>query len=258
MSNGWMPDVEHVPTPNFTIGNAGRRAVVLHIMDGAFQSSIDWMRKAGTSAHFDISKSGRIVQQVSINDTAWGNGLVYRNGRWYTLRENRYTLVKPTWPLLAAGENPNSSTISIEHEGHPGEPLTPEQLTATIRVLRWVGHEAAFLYVPGVTLIGHFNLDNVGRARCPGPAFDFAAIAAAANATPDRRTFRVRYAFGANVRQGPAATFPIALDGHAVLPQRATFAADKVVDGTPFNGDARWVHLADGLGFVHWSAVEEV
>ena len=42
----------------------------------------------------------------------------------------------------------------------------------------------------------------------------------------------------------------VALDGTAVIPMGTTFAVDKIVDGVPFLGVSKYVHRADGLGFM--------
>lgn len=264
MTNGWCPFAERIPTPNFTPGNRGRDAFVMHIMDGTFQNSLNWMRKVGTSAHFDIAKTGRIVQQVSINDSAWGNGLAYENGRWYTVRAGVKTRVNPSWPLLRAGVNPNLTTISMEHEGKSGDALTPEQRAASIRVLQWCRQEVDWTYQEGRTLIGHRHLDNVGRARCPGPSFDLSAFAMAGNGTanvgattplPALTFWRVRYSFGANVREAKRAKAPIALGGTRILHQD-DIVGGIVETGEAVNGEGRWLWCGDGTGFIHLASLE--
>ncbi len=264
MGNRWCPFAERIPTPNFTPGNRGRDAFVMHIMDGGFDGSLAWMRKQGTSAHFDISKRGRIVQQVSINDTAHGNGLLYENGKWYTLRGNVKTRVNPTWPLLRPGVNPNLTTISMEHEGKPGDALTPEQRAASIRVLQWCRQEIGWTYEAGRSLIGHRHLDNIGRINCPGPSFDLAAFAAAGNGTantgvtaplPTMTFWRVRYSFGAYVREAKRRDAPVAINGTRILHQDDVVGG-IVEAGENVNGEGRWLWCGDGTGFIHLASLE--
>lgn len=258
-NNGWCPFADYVviPDDNWEPGNDGLEAVVMHIMDGGFQGSIDWMNQVGTSAKFCISKTGRIVQCVSIYDTGYTNGLLFRGGGWYTRRGGVDTRVHPTWPRLRPGWHVNRRTIGIEHEGKPGQPLTDAMRDATIRVLRWIADELGWVYAVNQNLIGHFNLDNVDRARCPGPAFDLEAFAAAANVRPDAEPqfYRVRYPYGANVREAKSVYAPVAIGGSLRLPLGATFAGE-IVSGEAWGGDTRWVHLLDQRGFVHMSAVE--
>ncbi len=78
-SDGWCPFATKVPTTKFWQGNQGRRAVVLHIAQGGYDAAVSWLSNAqsnpNSSAHFVIAKDGRIAQLVSINDSAWANGL---------------------------------------------------------------------------------------------------------------------------------------------------------------------------------------
>lgn len=57
----------------------------------------------------------------------------------------------------------------------------------------------------------------------------------------------------ASVRQGPATTYPQAGEmwpGDSLI-------ADTVIEGQIIGGEKRWIHRADGLGFVHYSLVEK-
>ena len=64
--------------------------------------------------------------------------------------------------------------------------------------------------------------------------------------------YAVAAAAGANIRQGPATTFPVALDGTAKLDQGAVIEIDGILDGVAPDGqgDTRWVHLKNGIGFI--------
>lgn len=193
MSTEWYPGAVQVSIPitNFVIGHDTRLAVCLHIVNGSIGSCINWFKDpaAGVSSHFGIGKTGSVYQFVSMNHSANAQGLHY-DGQWYTSRpgEGRVN-VRPTWTLLTPGMKINPHVISIEHEGKPGEPLTPAMKAAQTALLRWLAVQTGLVYVAGSTLIGHSMLDNVSRSYCPGSAFDLPAIAAAANAPaePDWR-----------------------------------------------------------------------
>jgi hypothetical protein len=58
----------------------------------------------------------------------------------------------------------------------------------------------------------------------------------------------------ANVRQGPGIGYPIVIE---VKPGEIVVAS-CVVRGECIKGDDRWLHRADGLGFMHMSVVEPV
>lgn len=167
---------------NFWEGNAGREAVVLHITQGGFASSIKYMADTGTSAHFITSKRGEIVQIVDTDDSAWCNGLTWvpANGAWLCPHKK---FVTPTWSKITPPTNPNRQTISIEHEGFSGQALPSAQRQATLELLVWLGRQYPELtpYKVGSTLIGHYHLDPRDKAGCPGPGFDLAWFADTAN-----------------------------------------------------------------------------
>lgn len=171
------------PTTHYTLGNAGRVAVCLHICEGPFQGSITHLRNSGLSAHFVISEAGTIAQLVDTDHSAWANGLRYTDGQWFS-PEPRNKRVHPTWQRITPGVNPNLQTISIEHAGVHDKPRPAAQLAATVALLRWLAaqHPSLAPYVPAASLIGHGMLDTIDRVNCPGPFFDLAAIAAEANA----------------------------------------------------------------------------
>lgn len=141
-----------------------------------------------SSAHFVIAKDGRITQLVSLDDSSWTNGLRIVDGKWFTPADPPRP-ENPTWPDIISGVNPNWYTISIEHEGDYHEQWTPEMYASNTRLLRWIASSlglaqesgAPFQYVPHRTLIGHWAIDPVDRANCPGPNVDYERMAADAN-----------------------------------------------------------------------------
>lgn len=111
-----------------------------------------------TSTHYIIGRDGAIVQCVRESDTAWGNGVLSAGHA-------------PWWP---ASVNPNQLTFSIEHvkpHSDNSDLLTPAQSAASFALVR---HLCARWHIParpadaqgGIT--GHFSIDPVNRARCPG------------------------------------------------------------------------------------------
>jgi hypothetical protein len=255
--DGWMPGVLQVRSPNFWVGNHDRRAACLHVVQGSFQSALSEFRSSRTqkSAHFTISKTGVIAQHVSIHDSAWANGLEWVMGRW---RSPEGHWVIPTWADIVPGVNPNRDTVSIEHEGDPGDPWTAAMFDANTRVLRYIASETGLVYVPHRTLIGHYEISPIDRSFCPGPHVDYAAIAAAANAPAELRFMVVVDV--ANIRQGPGTTFPIA----GQIRRGEFLIADKVIAGQVVNNDSQWAHIGPAdptranLGFVHRSLLARV
>lgn len=96
---------------------------------------------------------------------------------------------------------------------------------------------------------------NWFATACPGPFLLARLVNWQRGITQARGRFRVTH-WAANVREGPGTGFPVALHGTAVLPPGHVFDADAIVSGTVHDGDPRWVHRADDLGFVHMSLLE--
>lgn len=151
------PSIQWVGTPNFTPGRQGRAPIAIcnHITAGAYPGCLTWMQNpdAEASAHYLVTKAGKILQLVKDEDMAWANG-----------KAN-----KPTWPLYD-GTNPNLYTLSIEHEALAGEGLTEEQYQATLwlhakLVKRWG------IPIDRDHIIGHYQIDSVNRPNCPGAQF---------------------------------------------------------------------------------------
>ena len=138
MGDGWCPFAtkKQIVSDNFDVGREGQqaRAIVLHIAEGSLAGVFSHFNNPASevSAHFCVGKQGEIEQYVSINDTAFANGLKWQNGRWFTGND---APVNPSWQDIIAGVNPNQYTISIEHEGKPEDKWTDAMFDASTRVL---------------------------------------------------------------------------------------------------------------------------
>lgn len=153
--------ITQVPTNNY-FANSGRKYfIILHGTAGgtsALAIAQYFKSTEGTnnpvSSHYVVGLSGEIVQCVQERDGAWGNGVV-NNPDWLG--------------------NPNRYTISIEHvKPHTdnSDDLTLAQKQSSFELIKDICirnnigmHEANNL--SGIT--GHFAIDPVNRARCPGP-----------------------------------------------------------------------------------------
>ena len=145
------------PSPNFTKGRRGRKAIAIvnHITAGRYPGCLSWMcnPKAQASAHYLVTKLGDIYQLVKDEDSSWHAGAVS----------------KPNWKLYD-GSNPNYYTIGIEHEALPGERLTEMQYQATL----WLHKQLIARHgipIDEDHIIGHYRIDSVNRPNCPGPGF---------------------------------------------------------------------------------------
>ena len=148
--------IEWVDTPNQQTGRGGQKpiAIVNHITAGNFPGCLVWMQNpaAKASAHYLVTRAGRILHLVKDEDTAYHAGDVK----------------KPNW-LLYKGTNPNRYTLGIEHEGFDGT-LTEEQYQATFWLHRHLIKKWNIVPNHG-TIIGHYRIDSVNRPNCPGPRF---------------------------------------------------------------------------------------
>lgn len=170
----------------------------MHIAQGGYDAAVSWLTDAqanpNSSAHFVIAKDGRISQLVSIKDGAWANGLAWvadatqpNGGYW---NNPRGVKVAPSWKDIISGVNPNLYTISVEHEGFYQDQWTQEMYDANNKLLAWIAAQlgqtpaAPFQFVAHRSLIGHYEIDPVDRANCPGPNVNFDRMALNANAMP--------------------------------------------------------------------------
>lgn len=155
-------EIEWAASPNFSKGRNGKKiiAIVNHITAGAFPGCLSWMRnpQAKASAHYLITRQGKIYQMVRDEDTSWHAGMVN----------------KPNWSLYD-GTNPNRYTIGIEHECLSGGLLTEAQYKATVELHKML---IAKYNIPidKDHIIGHYRIDSVNRPNCPGPSFPWGRL----------------------------------------------------------------------------------
>ena len=151
--------------------------IVDHIVEGSANNCISWFTSESnnvSSAHFLVSKLGKVYQFVKIEDNAWGNGLP--NER---IPKAAAVIVKSR-----PGINPNWYSVSIEHEGIFAETkgeLTTPQLQATIMLHAYIidyvkDHFNITIPVDRGHILGHFEIDPVRKPNCPGGLFPFNTI----------------------------------------------------------------------------------
>jgi N-acetylmuramoyl-L-alanine amidase len=153
--------IRRATSPNKSNGRRGNKviAIVNHITAGRFPGCLSWMRnpQAQASAHYLVTRDGEIYQMVKDEDISWHAGAVKN----------------PSWKMHN-GINPNYRTIGIEHEGYQGNggdgSLTETQYQATL----WLHRQLIAKYgipVDRDHIIGHYQIDSITRANCPGPKF---------------------------------------------------------------------------------------
>lgn len=151
------PNINWIGSPNFSSPKGYKIiAIVNHIMEGTLVGTDSWFANPASkvSSHFGVGKNGEIHQYVDLKNHAWSNGVVN----------------KPNWPLIIPGVNSNYYTVSIEHEGKSGDVMSEAQYQATLALHRWL---ISMLGIPVTrdNIIGHYRIDSVNKANCPGTGF---------------------------------------------------------------------------------------
>lgn len=131
----WEPG----PTANTYAGDNPGTGVVLHSAEGRWSDTYrppDTMKQQGVSWHFTVEQDGSLWQHMPMTARAWHAGSTYGN----------------------------FNLIGIEHEGVKGEPLTPLQLQASVRLVKWIAGERGWKPERGKTLFEHRELS---QTTCP-------------------------------------------------------------------------------------------
>lgn len=157
------PVIVQRPSPNFgyPYGRRGRsghpvRAIIDHIGQGHLGGFDAVFLNGYLSAHYVVLYDGTIYQYVDPDDVAYHCGVVYKPDR--------------TLPWFDWGVNPNLVTIGIEHEGFTGDPMPEPQYQATMELHCYLV-DCYQIPIDRDHITGHFRLDSVNRAHCPGDGF---------------------------------------------------------------------------------------
>src|SRR5918995_553911 len=132
---------------NYTQANRGARWIkylVIHIAQGSYSGTIDWFQnpRANVSAHYVVSRKGKIAQCVHNEDIAW------HAGNW---RFNR-------------------RSIGIEHAGYAGERWWDRKYHSSAKLAAYLCRR--FNIPPWRRYIrGHRSVPGVAT-RCPGRRFN--------------------------------------------------------------------------------------
>ena len=178
--NQLVPGAIWQGSPNYWTGRFGHDVIAIcdHIMQSTIESANSWFRNPGSeaSSHLGIAKTGKIYQWVALNNSAWANGII-----------NSPETAIPSVPWVLDDEkngiNPNTQTVSIEHEGLTGEPMPEAQYQATLSVHRFLIKKYS-LPLDRLHIIGHFQVDNINRHYCPGNGFPWQRLMADLQADP--------------------------------------------------------------------------
>lgn len=156
-----------VGSPNFGTGRAYPiSAVVIHITEGSEASVDSWFRstKSEVSAHYMVTRDGRLKQYVREEDRAWHAGRVFR----------------PTWLGLVPGVNPNQYTIGIEHEAAGSATVWPQAMYERSSILLAEIHVRWGVVLDRSHVVGHREIR--ADKSCPGSTVDLDRLIAMARA----------------------------------------------------------------------------
>jgi len=144
-------------------------AIVQHVMGRVESGELatmagtkSWFEnpKSKVSAHFGIGLDGTTWQFVSLAKAAWANGIL----------ENPDRSIKWLDDCVKQNINPNTRTISIEHQGDGVMPMPEAQYRASLALNRWLVSLNGLR--PGTqTIIRHSQITGKQRANCPGISF---------------------------------------------------------------------------------------
>ncbi len=190
-------------------------AIVDHIIVGSIESANGWFNnpQSEVSAHFGVAKDGRVWQWVSTNDTAWANGKTEQVDQ------------SVPWLVNAVNNkvNPNSLTVSIEHEGNTGDVFPEAQYLATLSLHRMLVRDLKII-PDRQHIIGHYQVMKFQKANCPGKGFPWTRLMGdlAVDSIND---------IGSSPAPAPAPTLP---DGFT-LDNSGHNAAGAIIDSTTGN-----------------------
>jgi N-acetylmuramoyl-L-alanine amidase len=115
-----------------------------------------WFRstKSEVSAHYMVTKDGRLKQYVREEDRAWHAGRVFR----------------PTWLGLIPGVNPNQYTIGVEHEAAGASSVWPQAMyERSSSILLAELHVRWGVVLDRLHVVGHREIRSQGgQVSCPG------------------------------------------------------------------------------------------
>lgn len=246
--DGWMPDATRVsiPSSNYSTISSARKAVCLHIIEGSVASALSEFKAAGKqkSSHFVVSKAGLIWQCVSVNDSAYANGLSWNEAAHCWIDPQGHYLrppnPSPAWPGLIPPINPNLTTISIEREGYYQDIPPTAQNAAVIKIMEWCADQYPSLspYAFTHSLIGHCHISPMSKPNCPGPHVDYIGLASAANSIAIIITAHAGQ-YGAIARQ----------DYMAAAPAAAYFVPGTAIELDSFAKNS-YRHCVSQIGFI--------
>lgn len=172
--------------------------------------------------------------------------VVTSDGKVYQTRDLRFQ----AWHCGNTDGNEHHLAIHLPIGG--AQDATPAQWEATCALFEAI--LITYKLASRSAIKGHCEWSST---LCPGQPLLARLKAWRQGELPTGGMYRIRGdVAAANVREGPGRSFPIALDGKALLYPGDTFDADAIIEGEAIGTNNRWAHWRTGIGFVHTSLLE--
>lgn len=159
------------PSPNYFTGGMRIHAIVLHGTDGPLKASLDTLTnprpdapEKAVSSNYLIDTNGDIYRLVP-----WWKGYrAYANG----IMNHIDTSIKWLNACVGTRCNPNMFTISIEHVASGFDMInhnrmTDKQWASSFMLVKQLLKDCN-LPANSQTILGHYQIDSVNKAYCPG------------------------------------------------------------------------------------------
>jgi N-acetylmuramoyl-L-alanine amidase len=159
------------PSPNYFTNGLRIKAIVLHGTAGPLNASLAVLTdprndkpELAVSSNYLIDTNGDIYRLVS-----WWNGKrAYANG----IINNPDEEIKWLMACIGTRVNPNMCTISIEHVAsaqamRDHERMTDAQWSSSFGLVKTLLKDCG-LEANKQTVLGHYQIDSVNKAYCPG------------------------------------------------------------------------------------------
>jgi len=163
-------------SPNRNTGRNGHTPdfIVLHTTGSSFTRAIDTIMNAASSVsyHYVISKTGKIVQAVDIENTAWAADTA-TDGSSHDPKHSPNEIIRQR-----RATNANLYTINIGFGDMPSGNPTKEQLVSAAKLILYISREVRRIYnfelnLTRANIIGHADIVPRHRPNCPGRDFPF-------------------------------------------------------------------------------------
>lgn len=130
-------------------------AIVVHITDGNFTGSYEWIMNEESAASYNylLDESGEVFRIVDADKPSWHAGAVKN----------------PSWKKIKKGVNPNLYTVGVAFSGFPNDPI-PLQVQQNLPVI--IGELCEYFGLPCTEDTIVFHREIRSDKTCPGSTID--------------------------------------------------------------------------------------